>query len=82
QPRREGGLLRLGGRCVEGGVEIVIANPLSDAAGTATGSGHGLANVRARIGYHFGTRGALHVATADGRWTVTVRLPDASPDRR
>ena len=81
QPRREGGLLQLSGRRIEGGVEIVIANPLTD-AGEAGGSGHGLANVRARIGYHFATRGALHVATADGRWTVTVQLPDASPDRR
>lgn len=82
QPRREGGLLQLGGRRVEGGVEFVVANPVAEAAARAAGSGHGLANVRARIGYHFGTRGALHVATADGRWTVTVRLPDASPDRR
>ncbi len=82
QPRREGGLLQLGGRRVEGGVEFVVANPVAEAAAHAAGSGHGLANVRARIGYHFGTRGALHVATADGRWTVTVRLPDASPDRR
>lgn len=82
QPRREGGVLQLSGRRVEGGVEIVIANPMAETAEAAAGSGHGLANVRARIGYHFGTRGALHVATADGRWTVTVRLPDASPDRR
>ena len=40
-----------------------------------------LANIRARIEYHFGTRGELLVEPGGGEFAVTVRLPDASPDR-
>ena len=66
-------------------VEIIVRNPcpVDDAK---PGNTHALANVRARIGYHFGTRGALHVEPARGEFVVRVRLPvegnDESPPRR
>ena len=77
QPRADGGTLRLHGRSVAGGIEIAIANPLAPGA-TARRNGIALANVRARIGYHFGTRGDLRVESGDERYTVTVHLPEAT----
>ena len=81
QPRREGGVLRIAGRGVRGGVEIEIANPLPDAIAPA-GSGHGLDSVRRRLAYHFGERGGLETRSEGGEFRVLVRLPDAHPDRR
>ena len=79
QPRREGGTLAIAGRRTDTGVEIEIRNPLPDGASPA-GSGHGLENVRRRIAYHFGGRGALETTQADGEFRVRVRLPYAHPD--
>jgi two-component system sensor histidine kinase AlgZ len=80
QPLREGGTLTLGGRRVDHGIEIEIANPLPDAAPPAR-SRHGLDNVRRRIAYHFGERGGIEVRNDGARYCVIVRLPDANPDR-
>ncbi|TAN05635.1 MAG: sensor histidine kinase [Rhodanobacteraceae bacterium] len=80
QPRRDGGTLRITGRCTAAGVEIEIVNPLPELASPA-GNGQGLDNVRRRIAYHFGGRGALE-AHADGHeFCVCVRLPNARPHR-
>jgi len=76
QPRADGGTLQLQGRRVAGGIEITIANPLAPGA-PARRNGIALANVRARIGYHFGARGDLRVETGGERYTVTVHLPEA-----
>jgi two-component system sensor histidine kinase AlgZ len=63
-------------------VEITIRNPLpAEARITTSSNGVALANIRARIEYHFGTRGELRVEPGAGEFAVTVRLPDASPDR-
>ena len=76
QPRAEGGTLELRGRRVAGGIEIMIANPLP--AGTsARRNGVALANVRARIEYHFGARGELRVEPGEGKYRVSVHLPEA-----
>lgn len=80
QPRRTGGTLMLGGRRVEQGIEIEIANPLPDAAPPAR-SRHGLENVRRRIAYHFGERGGIDVRNDGEMYRVVVRLPDADPYR-
>lgn len=77
QPRADGGTLSLQGRRVAGGLQIVIANPLA-AGGPARRNGIALANVRARIGYHFGARGELRIDPGDERYTVTVHLPEAN----
>jgi two-component system sensor histidine kinase AlgZ len=76
QPHAEGGTLELRGRRVAGGIEIMIANPLP--AGTsARRNGVALANVRARIEYHFGARGELRVEPGEGKYRVSVHLPEA-----
>ncbi len=84
QPRRDGGTIRLGGRRVPGGVEIVVDNPLADVP-AAPGNGHGLRNVRERVRFHFGEVASVRAEAVDGRFIVTVFLPEiahARPDRR
>jgi two-component system sensor histidine kinase AlgZ len=78
QPLAAGGTVHIAGRRLPGGVEISIRNPLPPDAAPRR-NGHALANIRARIEYHFGKRGELSVEPGGGEYTVTVRLPDASP---
>ncbi|HET6631672.1 MAG TPA: histidine kinase [Rhodanobacteraceae bacterium] len=72
---REGGLVRLAVRRTAGEVRVVIDNPLPTGA-DRSGHGHAQDNVRRRIGYHFGTRGALETDVRGDRYRVVVRLPD------
>jgi two-component system sensor histidine kinase AlgZ len=84
QPSRSGGTIRLGGRKVQGGVEILVDNPIADGAPTP-GTGHGLRNVRERVRFHYGERAGVRVETLADRFIVTVFLPEsanARPDRR
>jgi two-component system sensor histidine kinase AlgZ len=84
QPSRSGGTIRLGGRSVPGGVEIVVDNPITDGVPTP-GTGHGLRNVRERVRFHYGARASVRVDTEADRFIVTVFLPEsanARPDRR
>jgi two-component system, LytTR family, sensor histidine kinase AlgZ len=74
QPRADGGTVVLRGRRTPTGIEIVIANPLPPDA-VPVRNGHALANVRARIEYHFGARAALRVDSAGGDHVVTIELP-------
>jgi len=80
QPRADGGTIHIAGRHLPGRVEITMRNPLPPDAAPAR-NGVALANIRARIEYHFGTRGNLRVEPGAGEYAVTVSLPDASPDR-
>ncbi|HEY0178668.1 MAG TPA: sensor histidine kinase, partial [Dokdonella sp.] len=75
QPRADGGTLTLRGRRVAGGVEIVVANPLPPDAPRRR-NGIALANVRARIEYHFGARAELRVEAGPETYTVNLRLPE------
>ncbi len=77
QPLAGGGTVRIAGRREPGRVEITIRNPLPPDAVPAR-NGVALANVRARIEYHFGPRGELAVESAGSEYAVTVRLPDAA----
>jgi two-component system sensor histidine kinase AlgZ len=82
QPLADGGTVRIEGRNLPGQIEITIRNPLQAEARVSTSrNGVALANIRARIEYHFGTRGELRVEPGGGEFAVTVRLPDASTDR-
>jgi two-component system sensor histidine kinase AlgZ len=74
QPRADGGTVALRGRRTARGVEIVIANPLPPGIAPPR-NGHALANVRARIEYHFGARAALRVDSQGGEFVVTLELP-------
>jgi len=75
QPRADGGTIVVRGRRSGDGVEIVIANPLP-ADAPAKRNGVALANVRARIGYHFGARADLRVEPGPDTYTVRLRLPE------
>ena len=79
--RAEGGALELRGTRRGGVIEIRIVNPLP-ATPARAGTGHGLANVRARIGYHSGARASLQAGVVGASWQTLLRLPDADPDRR
>jgi two-component system sensor histidine kinase AlgZ len=84
QPLLGGGTVGLRGRRVDGGIEIVIDNPLSPTPATH-GTGHGMHSVRQRIAYHFGPRAKVSAQAQDARFIVTLSLPDvasAHPDRR
>jgi two-component system sensor histidine kinase AlgZ len=76
QPRADGGTVHIAGRHSPGRVEITIRNPVPPDA-VPRRNGHALANIRARIEYHFGKRGELSVEPGGGEYAVTVRLPDA-----
>jgi two-component system sensor histidine kinase AlgZ len=80
QPLREGGTIRLAGRRVPGGVEIVVDNPVTDAPGTP-GNGHGLHNVRERVRFHFGERATVSAQVREGRFVVAMFLPEAAHAR-
>lgn len=84
QPSRQGGVVRLGGRRVDGGVAVTVDNPLADAPATP-GTGHGLRSVRERVRLHFGERATVKAESRDGRFVVTLFLPEvarARPGRR
>ena len=72
-----GGTLSMRGKRDAGRVEIVIRNPVPEDAALPRNA-HALSNVRARIEYHFGDKGALLVQPERGEFTVTVRLPDGT----
>lgn len=83
QPRVDGGTVRIAAHAVKGGVRFVVDNPLAEAPGTP-GTGHGLRSVRERVRFHYGERASVHAASHDGRFVVTVFLPEAAhahPDR-
>ena len=76
QPSADGGTVSVRGSRRADGIEIVIANPLP-ADAPVPRNGVALANVRARIGYHFGPRATLRVEPGPGAWVVSVYLPEA-----
>lgn len=75
QPRADGGTLSVSGRRLADAVEIVVRNPLPPDAPPPR-NGVALANIRARIEYHFGARGELRVEPGPELYTVTLRLPE------
>jgi two-component system sensor histidine kinase AlgZ len=74
QPRADGGTLGVSGRRLVDAIEISVRNPLPQGLPVPR-NGIALANVRARIGYHFGARAELHVQAGPENWIVTMHLP-------
>jgi two-component system sensor histidine kinase AlgZ len=70
----DGGTVSVSGRRDAGQVTIQIRNPCPP---TPTAKRHGMAleNTRARIEYHFGTRGGLKIDSGADSFTCTVQLP-------
>lgn len=83
QPLPAGGTVGLRvWRRTPGEVQIEIRNPCLPRARRANrGNGHALANIRARIEYHFGGRGALAVNDGEDEFVCRLRLPDDAPRR-
>jgi two-component system sensor histidine kinase AlgZ len=83
QPLREGGLIELRGYHRGEEVVIEIANPLAPNPPREDGGhGHGLANVRQRMAYHYGRRGRIEVEQEHGRFVVRLHLPTGAHDAR
>ncbi len=70
-----GGTLQVRGERGDGWLRIEVRNPCPPDAAIPRNA-HALANVRARIGYHFGARGELLVKPGAGEFVVSVRWPD------
>lgn len=82
QPLPAGGTVTLRTRRMPGAVEIEVRNPCPlSVQRTSQGNGHALANIRARIEYHFGGRGALTVDHAEDEFVCRLRLPDDASRR-
>ena len=75
QPLAEGGVVGLHGRRDAGFIEFTVRNP-RDANARAHRNGVALANIRARIEYHFGARGELRVEEGPDNYVARVRLPE------
>ena len=75
QPLAEGGCVSVIGRRVPGALEIVVRNPVPPDAPPPR-NGMALANIRARIEYHFGARGGLRVESTAQTFSVNVHLPE------
>ena len=78
EPRAVGGTVGIHGQLVDGRVHITISNPYV-AVPRGDGNRHALANVQARIGYHFGGAGSLVAGPVDGRFTVRLSWPCKEP---
>jgi two-component system sensor histidine kinase AlgZ len=74
QPLREGGEILLRGTVDGRALLVDISNPLPPAPGTP-GHGHGLANVRQRVAWRYGTRATVEAGPQGGRFAVRLRLP-------
>ncbi len=72
----DGGTLSMRGTRTREMIEIVVRNPVPDDVAHPRNA-HAVANVRARIEYHFGDKAILLVQPSRGEFTVTVRLPQA-----
>ena len=76
EPRAEGGVLRLRGRCDADACEVRIENPLAPPGGAREGGNRmALDNIRERLRAFFGREGLLAAAEQGGAFVVTLTLP-------
>jgi two-component system sensor histidine kinase AlgZ len=72
----EGGTVSIHGRVRGRQVEVEIRNPRPRIShDEPTSNRHAVDNIRQRIAFHFGERGALEADAGDGYYACTVRLP-------
>ena len=71
----EGGLVAVSASCTASRLTIAVENPADPDRPRKTGTGLGLANVRARLRTLFEAESGVHWAEVDGRWRVEVSLP-------
>jgi two-component system sensor histidine kinase AlgZ len=74
QPLREGGEVILRGQREGRGVRIEIINPLP-ATPAVGGNGHGLDNVRRRVGWRYGPQARVVAEPRGDRFVVLLQLP-------
>lgn len=86
EPQPAGGTILLRGRCVDGGIELTIENPVAPNL-SQRHDGNRLAqeNVRQRLAAIYGVAAALRVEENAERYRVTLTIPyrkdDEDPDR-
>jgi hypothetical protein len=71
----EGGTIRIRAAAGSASLTIVVDNPCDADRPRRTGTGVGLANVRARLRALHGADARVDASEADGQWRVEVRLP-------
>ncbi len=70
-----GGTIRVALSRTAGTLTIVVENPCESGRPRKTGTGLGLANVRARLRALYGDNARLEAGEAEGVWRVSVALP-------
>lgn len=70
----EGGEIRIGLRCADGGIEVEVANPCPMTAG-APGNRHAQGSVEQRLQHYFGATAWMAVAPTPGYYAVTLWMP-------
>ncbi len=71
----DGGTVRIAAAASAASVRITVENPCDPGRPKATGTGVGLANVRARLRALHGDEARVTAFETDGRWRVEVALP-------
>ena len=74
----EGGEVRIEGRLEDDMIRLSVFNPCPAEPGPG-GHGIALANIRARLGFAFGTAARLEVEKSSGAYAVHVWLPKGGP---
>jgi two-component system sensor histidine kinase AlgZ len=77
EPLGDGGTVTITGRREGEEIEISVSNPIKPSSADESHRGHRIAmeNIRERLRLAFDGRGALEVAQAADRYSVTVRFP-------
>jgi two-component system sensor histidine kinase AlgZ len=76
-----GGTIRVAVACSASALTIVVENPCDDDRPRRTGSGLGLANVRARLRALYGTDAWMSAGEVAGLWRVEMSLPLELPSK-
>ncbi len=80
--RIEGALVRVEARRNPHALSVVVENEYDPEAPTRRRNGVGLANVRRRLEAKYGGRARMDVQAADGRYRVSLLLPDQQEENR
>ncbi|MCC6301970.1 MAG: sensor histidine kinase [Gammaproteobacteria bacterium] len=76
EPRPEGGVIRIEGRCSDGIITLCVSNPLTDAPARRRGGNRmALDNIRERLQLHYGRQGRIEVGPVEGRFRARLDFP-------